>query len=162
MRGRKPIPVELKVVRGNPGHRTLPVVPETPKVSKRMKPPAGMSDDATAAWKKVAPMLQAAGLLHVPDVVALRLLCESYATWEKATELARGGFLVKASNGTPMASPYLHIASRAHDQIVKLLTEFGMTPSARTRVAMGRKGQADEAAASAVAADDASASKFFG
>ena len=46
----------------------------------------------------------------------------------------RYGAVIKAPSGFPVQSPFLAIANKAHEQMVKLLTEFGMTPAARTRV----------------------------
>jgi P27 family predicted phage terminase small subunit len=45
--------------------------------------------------------------------------------------------LVKAPSGYPMLNPHLPIANRAMRQMQTLMAEFGMTPSARARVAAG-------------------------
>lgn len=43
------------------------------------------------------------------------------------------GTVVKSPSGYPIQSPYLAIANKAHEQMTKLLAEFGMTPSSRSR-----------------------------
>ena len=44
------------------------------------------------------------------------------------------GVVIKGTNGFPMQSPYLAIANKAGEQVRLLLSEFGMTPAARSRV----------------------------
>jgi hypothetical protein len=39
-----------------------------------------------------------------------------------------------APTGYPIQSPYVSVASKALEQMPKLLTEFGMTPSSRGRI----------------------------
>lgn len=76
------------------------------------------------------------------DATALMLLCEAYATWEQAGEKLREyGLVIKTPNGYPAQSPYFAIANRAQEQVTRLLTEFGMTPSSRARVAVSHDGK---------------------
>ena len=42
--------------------------------------------------------------------------------------------MVKSPNGFPIQSPYLAVANKAMEQMRAMLTEFGMSPSSRTRV----------------------------
>jgi P27 family predicted phage terminase small subunit len=42
--------------------------------------------------------------------------------------------LVKSPSGYAIQNPWLSIANKAFDQMMKLMTEFGMTPSSRSRV----------------------------
>jgi P27 family predicted phage terminase small subunit len=42
--------------------------------------------------------------------------------------------LIKTPNDLPMQSSYLSIANRCFDQLRAMLTEFGMTPSSRSRI----------------------------
>jgi P27 family predicted phage terminase small subunit len=53
------------------------------------------------------------------------------------------GPLVKAPSGYPMQSPFLAIANKAFDQMRAMLTEFGMTPSSRTKVRVERPDAGD-------------------
>ena len=36
-----------------------------------------------------------------------------------------------------MTSPFVHLANKALDQMIRLMQEFGMTPAARSRVEVG-------------------------
>ena len=48
--------------------------------------------------------------------------------------MAKDGLVIIAQSGFPVQNPYLQILNKAHDQMMKLLVEFGMTPAARTKV----------------------------
>lgn len=61
--------------------------------------------------------------------------CTAWARWLQAEEnLVKYGVVIESPNGYPMPSPYLAIANKSIDQLTHLLTEFAMSPSARTRV----------------------------
>ena len=54
---------------------------------------------------------------------------------EKAAKASGGsGLFVKTPNGFPVQSPWLSTSNKAMELCCKFLAEFGMTPSARTRV----------------------------
>lgn len=143
MRGRKPTPTALKLVRGNPGKRPLPENEPTPKGEADM--PDWLTPAAAEHWPLVAKQLREAGVLTAIDSAALALYCEAFARWRDATDkVTRYGSVVKTPNGFPVQSPYLAIANKAHEQMTKLLVEFGMTPSSRTRVSKAPDETPDE------------------
>jgi P27 family predicted phage terminase small subunit len=79
--------------------------------------------------------LSRAHVLTDLDVDALALYCEAYARWAWANaQIKKHGVLVKTPNGFPTQSPLLQIANKAFEQMRVMLTEFGMTPSSRSRV----------------------------
>ncbi|WP_232346024.1 phage terminase small subunit P27 family [Burkholderia pseudomallei] len=83
----------------------------------------------------IAEQLHAAGLLTVLDVTALGLYCEAFARWHDANEkVVKLGAVVKSAHGYPIPSPYLQVANQAYAQMTRMLAEFGMTPSSRSRV----------------------------
>jgi P27 family predicted phage terminase small subunit len=70
------------------------------------------------------------------DEMAFAMLCHSWAEYLEASEkLRETGMLVKSPNGFPMMNPYLVIANTAVKKVRALLTEFGMSPSSRSRIA---------------------------
>ena len=134
MAGRKPKPTKFKVISGNPGHRPLNRAEPKPKAATT-RAPAGLSKLARKHWGVVAKQLTAAGILTELDKPALMLYCEAWARWrEAAIEVEKCGMLIKAQNGFEMQNPYLAIANKAADQMLKMLAEFGMTPSSRSRI----------------------------
>jgi P27 family predicted phage terminase small subunit len=133
MRGRKPTPTAIKRLTGNPGKRGLnraePTLPPAAPTAPRHLSPA-----AKKVWKRIAPQLAAARVLADVDTNALALYCTSYARWlEAETALQTDGLTVETKHG-PAPHPMLRISRLAWDQVVKLSGEFGITPSARTRL----------------------------
>lgn len=146
MRGRKPTPTALKVVRGNPGGR--PLNEDEPKPKGEVRAPEYLSEMAAAHWPVVAEQLRNAGVLTSMDVAALALYCESFARWQQAQALiAKTGLVVPGQKGTFTQSPYVVISNAAFEQMRRLLIEFGMTPSSRSRVSKVGGEDEDEYAA---------------
>ena len=132
-----PVPTALKLLRGNPGKR--PINRNEPCPSPDVAIPNWLSPDAAKHWPAVAKQLHDAGLLTAIDVTALGLYCEAFARWKDANaRIVKYGTVVKSPNGYPIQSPYLAIANKAHEQMTKLLAEFGMTPSSRSRCVVVR------------------------
>jgi P27 family predicted phage terminase small subunit len=146
MRGTKPTPTALKIVRGNPGKRPLPENEPTP--SAGADAPEYLSPAAAKHWPMVAKQLNDANILTAIDAAALALYCEAFARWRHACDqVNKYGPVIKAPSGFPVQSPYLAIANKAHEQMTKLLIEFGMTPSSRSRVTRADSGESDQSAA---------------
>jgi P27 family predicted phage terminase small subunit len=128
------LPTKLKVVRGtlrkgrSNAHEPALTV-EIPRC------PAHLSPEAKREWKRVSRELAGYGLLTRIDRAGLALYCEAWGRWVEAEEaLRKYGVMIKAPSGFPMQSPYLAIANKAMEQIRAMLSEFGMSPSSRTRV----------------------------
>ena len=49
-------------------------------------------------------------------------------------KLRNSGAILQTPNGWLAQSPYLAIATKATEQLVRILVEFGMTPSSRSRI----------------------------
>lgn len=140
--GRKPKPTHLKLVTGNPGRRPLPkaeakVVPALPS------PPPHLSDEAKVEWGRVSEELFKVGLLSGVDRAALAAYCQAYARWVQAeraiAKLAEhdpitGGLLTRTTNGNAIQNPLVGTANKAMQDMVRYAAEFGMTPSARSRI----------------------------
>ena len=134
MAGRKPIPTNIKLLRGTAQPCRIRGDEAKPD-SDQIAPPDDLSADALKHWATVVGQVKAAGVMTNLDVQALALYCESYAMWRYAhDEIKIRGPIVETPNGFPTQSPYMQIANKAFDQMQKMLTEFGMTPGSRTRV----------------------------
>lgn len=149
MRGRKPTPTALKIVRGNPGKRALPKdEPQLPLAPATSDAPPELADDtgALAEWRRLEPLLRSARVLTDGDRAALVAACQQWSRYVEAnTKVRLAGLVVKApKTDYPMMNPYLPIANRALNLCVKLWAELGLTPSSRTRV--GAAGDAKAAA----------------
>jgi P27 family predicted phage terminase small subunit len=154
MKGRKPTPTYLKLVTGNPGRRPLKARAEPQGGVPR--PPAVLGADAVAEWRRVAVKLSRLGLLATIDRAALAAYCQAYGRWvaaERALALmaerdpVTAGLLIKTSNGNAIQNPLVGIANKAAAAMVRYAAEFGMTPSARSRVEGAPEGRNGDAAA---------------
>lgn len=130
----KPKPTELKKLLGTRKDRinqnpptTLPGLPTAPTSIK--------SDPvALAEWTDLITTLDATGVLSRADGRAVAAYCHLYSRWTRAITALREGEIVNSPNGYPMQSPWLAIANQAQKQMTSFLIEFGLTPSARSRV----------------------------
>ena len=138
-RGRKPKPSALKLLTGNPGKRPLPS--DEPQIPASLPPaPDHLNELARGEWKRVAESLYNCGILTALDRAALGAYCTAYARWAEAeTKLEAEGFTIETSLGTIIQSPLVGIANKAAADMVRYASEFGMTPSARSRVKVDRK-----------------------
>ena len=143
--GRKPKPTHLKLITGNPGKRRLPTDEIQPAVAFPM-PPAHLCDDAKVEWGRIGGELYALQLLTNVDSAVLAAYCQSYAVWKQATEaintMAKSdqltrGLMIKTTNGNAIQNPLVGTANKAAADMVRYAAEFGMTPSARTRLTGG-------------------------
>lgn len=136
--GRRPQPTALKVLRGNPGKRRLnPNEPRIPVADQSFDtPPAELGADvaAVAEWRRVAPMLRAAGLISESERSALMALCQQWSRYLAAhAQVIALGMVIEGPRGAPMPNPYLVVTDRALAHCHKLWNELGLTPSGRAR-----------------------------
>lgn len=134
-----PIPTHLKLLRGNPGRRPLNRNEPQPAIPAEVpEPPPFLSDYAQAHWREKAPELHRLGLLTVLDLPAFGTYCAAYGHWQAAEEaLVRGdGLTAVGSTGNRIVSPLWRVASEAARNVVRFGSEFGLTPSSRTKVAV--------------------------
>jgi phage terminase small subunit len=113
-----PKPTALKVLQGTvqPSRAN----PSEPKPAVGAAKPPHLSRSAAAEWDRLAPMLERLGLLRETDAIAFEDLCETTVRWRMLRH--------KRDFRAAVAS------DRAREHMLKLLMQFGMTPSAATRV----------------------------
>ena len=144
--GRPPKPTNLKLVQGNPGRRPVERGEASPEVDLPACP-GHLTVEAREEWNRVGPLLVKYRLVTDIDTAALALYCQSYGRWREAEkkiadmrEKSGDGLLIKAPSGYPIQNPYLAIANRAMEDCYKYLQQFGLSPSARTRVTVTLQG----------------------
>jgi len=145
-RGPKPTPTALKLVTGNPGKRP-PLVPNEASVpASRPSPPEDLPDDAKVEWGRVIERLYECGLMTDIDRAALAAYCNAYATWLSAVRTLRDmaqrdpqgrGLMIRTTNGNVIQNPLVGTIRCAQADVVRYAAEFGMTPSARSRIDVG-------------------------
>jgi P27 family predicted phage terminase small subunit len=134
MKGRKPIPTTLRILRGNPGHRPLNASEPRPAASIP-KCPDALDSEARKEWRRITKELAAVHLLTNLDLAALASYCSAWSRFVQAErELAESGPVIKSPSGYPQLSPFLTVLNQAIGQMRSLLAELGLSPSARTRL----------------------------
>ncbi len=144
MTGRKPIPTKLHLLRGNPGKRKRN--PREPQPTDAIPEcPSHLDERAAEEWNRVVPRLTQMRVLADVDRASLAAYCVVWSRWVDAEDrLARFGTVIKSPSGYAIQSPFLGIANRCIKQLQELSSEFGMTPSSRTRVVALKEESADE------------------
>ena len=139
MRGRKPKPTRLKVITGNPGKHPLnrdepkpePIIPDCPPE---------LNPAAQREWERLTAELGKLRILTQLDRAALAAYCGAYALWAEATEaIGKFGVMIKSPSGFPIQSPYVSIANRQAEIMMRIASEFGFTPASRGRIATPRE-----------------------
>jgi len=140
--GRKPKPTHLKLVT------------ETLRATRANKaeampdagipnPPRELGAIAKVEWLEISKKLNAAGLLTTIDRAALAAYCQAYGRWIQAervlAEMAardpeNAGLMIETTNGNLVQNPMVGTANTAMRDMMRYAVEFGMTPSARSRV----------------------------
>jgi P27 family predicted phage terminase small subunit len=140
MRGRKPKPTHLKLLEGNPGHR--PINGAEPKPKRELPTcPAHLNPSAKAEWKRLVQELQEIGILTLIDRGVLAGYCQSWGRWVEAErKLKETPPLIKTPAGYVQVSPWLTIANREREFMLRYMAELGLTPSSRTRLSVTPKG----------------------
>lgn len=145
MKGRKPKPTAMRLLEGNREHRPLPDDEPQPDVFLP-KPPDHLDDEAQAEWLRIGPKLVRLGVMTELDTAALSAYCVAWSRHVDAEKNLRkyGMVLVSKSTGNPVLSPYYRVATQALADMNKTLTEFGLSPSSRTRVTAAEKPADDD------------------
>lgn len=141
--GRPSKPTELKIVQGNPGKR--PLNENEPKPAQdEGKAPSYLTPKAKAAWRELAVVLGDMRVLTVADRKALEMLCDTYAEWrELRAVIEEHGHTYETftAQGDKMIRPRPEVtmAADAWKRASAMLTQFGLTPSSRSKVSAGEK-----------------------
>ena len=109
------------------------------------KPPEHLSEPAKEAWKKLGPKLAKVGLLTELDAMGMEVLCQSYADTISTTDQLKTSDLVVyvGENATPMANPLVGIIAKNLATLKWCLTQFGLTPAARTGIRTGKQKESE-------------------
>ena len=136
MRGRIPKPTAVKLLDGNPGKRRIN--------GREPKPPGSLPDcpdylasEAKAEWARIAHILNQIGLLTQVDRTLMAGYCQTYARWVEAERrLAETPLILRTPAGYIQQSPWLSISNKQLELMAKYMTELGLTPASRSRLAI--------------------------
>lgn len=120
-RGRKPKPTSLKLLEGSRDDRINHAEPKFQPGSDAA--PEWLTGLALDHWNELAPLLASSRVLSAGDRTNLALLCQLYQRWRTDFD-----------------------DWKAQDRYIRLSVEFGLTPSARSRIKASPEKPADEVA----------------
>lgn len=143
MRGRKPLPRQIKLLRGTfKPSRDGGELPGEP-LERLPRPPRGLSEAGRRYWRRIGRQLVALGVLRDVDLPVFAMLCDTLARLDEVrAELdrlpAERRYLVATHGGR--LNPLLRTLRQLQTEALKLATEFGLTPSSRSRVPQAQPG----------------------
>jgi len=141
MRGRRPKPTRMKVLTGNPSKRPLNVNEPSPQAAVP-ECPAELGPVAHREWDRLVGELAVLKLLTNLDRAALAAYCGSYSLWAESMEaIQKFGTMIKSPSGYPIQSPYVAIANRQAEIMMRIASEFGFTPASRSRISTPSKAE---------------------
>jgi P27 family predicted phage terminase small subunit len=101
------------------------------------EPPDHLDDGAKAKFAEMAVLLARHGVMTELDTNALARYVVIWRRWlEAETEVKRRGPVVKTSNDNIIQNPFLAVANKCLAQMAQIESEFGLTPSSRSRIRM--------------------------
>ena len=137
-RGPAPTPTNIVDLRGNPGKRALNR--NEPEPTPGANCPTWLDPEAKREWRRIAPELERLELLTIVDRAALAAYCQLYARWYRAEKIVKkDGMTIGTTKGNMIQHPAVGIANQAMKQMHQLMSEFGMTPAARTRISVEKQ-----------------------
>ena len=134
MAGRKPLPTHLKIVKGTARpHRVNKKEPKPLQIVP--DPPDHLDERAKAKFTEMAAMLARHGVMTELDVSALSRYAVVWCRWIDAeNEIKKRGPVVKTAGDNVIQNPFLAVANKCLLQMAQIESEFGLTPSSRSRV----------------------------
>lgn len=125
-RGPKPIPTAELKLRGSRWANGRPDEPQAPPLSELPPCPDFVGEPGGEMWAELGPRLIARGVMTEWDLRAFAVAC---ASWTR--------YVVMSGNereaGVTMG-PACRSLDSAFDKVLKMLREFGLTPSSRSQV----------------------------
>lgn len=141
-RGPKPLPANVHLLRGNPSKLNPSQLRDS--VSPEVDLPSApkhLQGEALKEWRRVGKELKALGLVSKIDRAALSMYCTAWGRHvdaeNKISALGDKGLVDETPNGFQVQSAWVNISNKAMEQCIKYLSEFGMSPSSRSRVTPG-------------------------
>lgn len=139
MRGRKPLPKEIKELQGTlEKSRTNFDSPSSGKIESVTRAPSFLSRDEKKMYKDICSDLIKSNVLENPDLdVVLKLVLENSAYYTNMKICRDNGYVEVNAKGNRIKRIEYTVAKDALVNVIKLSSELGLTPAARTRLKIG-------------------------
>jgi len=147
MKGRPPKPTRLKQLAGTDQPcRLLPNEMEVARLVNIPSPPMQLSEQGLIEWEIITGELHSKKMLHLVDLSIIAAYCNEMALYiETEKILLLNGRIDEFYNDEGMlirrqGKPEQKIAKDSLATALKIAAQFGLTPSARTRISMPAQG----------------------
>ena len=144
MKGRNPIPGELKKLRGTDQPVRMYGEVEYDRITKVSVPRILQTTRARKIYKQRAQVLINMKLLQEPDQDLLVAYANALDLYYQAMEAMAGEdqglmvYVITKSGTTQQINPYLKLQKELLDMVGKLAGHFGFSPSARAALKVGK------------------------
>lgn len=137
-------PTALKILQGTARpDRANPHEPEYAPLD--LEPPHYLTADERREYLRLCGMMRSAGVMTVADVDALVMYVRAWRRWRAAHDVLIEQGETHDTPGGLRARPEVKIARDAQIELVRLMTEFGLTPASRAKVSSaGKKDDTDK------------------
>jgi P27 family predicted phage terminase small subunit len=139
-----PVPTHIKKLRGTDRPDRKAANPLTPEVMQDVPmAPAELPKKGQEVWYTCAMELKKYNALHKVDLEMLTAYCFQVSTMHEAMfHIKKHGKIMKLKNKAKQeyyqTNPWIGIYNNALTYANKLATQFGFTPSARTKISIGK------------------------
>ncbi|OAV72574.1 Phage terminase, small subunit [Bacteroidales bacterium Barb6] len=89
--------------------------------------PDNLSEETNTFMTDVIKELNKRRVIQNIDLGALRMLATSYETYKRATDAVLKDGAVIEINRTPTLNPAQNAATKSYSQVMKIMTEYGLT-----------------------------------
>ena len=140
-RGPSPTPTNALKLRGSWRAKSRKNEPDV-DVEKPLLP-SWLTADAKIVWRQLSRDLESMGVLAKVDKNVLIRYCDMFARWKKcAAYIAKNGEANEIITGKSVyrqQHPEVGIYNKLTQQLLRIEQEFGLTPSARSRISLPEK-----------------------
>jgi P27 family predicted phage terminase small subunit len=135
MAGRKPKPIEIKLLEGSRIRGKQKRAPK-PKSSEPAMPKRLSSDKCAAAkWSELLPLVSSMQVMTDQDVEALATLCEVHSAAQVCLlELRASGPVLRTDLGGVKPNPAGAMYRGLISQQMSIMSDFGLTPASRCKL----------------------------
>jgi len=139
MRGRKPTPTNLKLLRGNPGKRAINRLEPKARPLSAECPEELLTDEQRDEWARTIAPAIAIGQITRNDRALAIAHCDLWANYRaQLVEAAKLPPVVAVGpQKHPMPNPARVMSNKTLQLLVRVDAELGLTPSSRSRVVVG-------------------------
>ncbi len=138
--GRPPKSSALKLIEGNKGKRSLNKQEPDPPYLNDLSAPDWLPANAKTVWDEIVPHLRVARMLSTVDVPMLCKGCIAIAQYRVASKKLGDALVVEGDGKPAQLNQWMVAQSMAFKQAMAVFQQFGMSPAARTRLAIQPQG----------------------